>query len=307
MNVLVTGGAGFIGSHTADALIGAGHQVTVLDNLSTGFFENVPNQAEFVELDIRSADVGNLFDNKKFDLVFHFAAQINVRTSVANPVDDVDLNIAGSIALLEICRRVGVEKFIFASTGGVIYGDQDYFPADESHPTRPISPYAIAKLSVEKFLYYYYREYGLSAIALRYGNVFGPRQNPFGEAGVAAIFSRRMLDSQPVFINGDGLQTRDYVYISDVVRANMAALQLEGFNAINIGTGRETNVLTIFEKIGSLIGTTATTKHKPAPPGEQRRSSLDCRLAQRLLSWTPEVGLDRGLELTVDYFRSHRY
>ena len=304
MRILLTGGAGFIGSNLADALIADGHHLAILDNLSTGRVENVPSEAEFIELDILSSKVEDVIRQGRFDALFHYAAQIEVRTSVADPLTDVRVNVAGSVALLEFAKRYGIPRFYFASTGGVIYGEQDYFPADENHPLRPQSPYAVAKASVEKYMYYYWKVFGITAIALRYGNVFGPRQNPFGEAGVIAIFCRRMLDRKTAFINGDGLTTRDYVYISDVVRANLAAIQLDGFHIFNIGTGIETDVLTIYDALNRLTGAAAPRNHKPAPPGEQRRSCIDSGLAKRVMEWKPEVSFDDGLKRTVDYFKT---
>jgi UDP-glucose 4-epimerase len=306
MRILVTGGAGFIGSHLADTLIEQGHQVAIVDDLSTGSRNNLPPKAEFHHLPIQSPDVEQIFRQGRFDVVYHLAAQIDVRISVREPVADVQVNVAGSVALLEHCRRHSVSRFIFASTGGAIYGEQEVFPATEDHPTWPISPYGIAKLTVEKYMYFYSKEYGINAIALRYANVYGPRQNPFGEAGVVAIFSRKMLDRQEAFINGDGLQTRDYVFVGDIIRANLAALKLEGYHTINIGTGTETDVLTIFDTLNQLTGANQPRRHRPASGGEQRRSSIDPSLAADLLGWKPQVDLEDGLSRTVDYFRTSK-
>ncbi len=305
MRALVTGGAGFIGSHIADALIALGHQVTIIDNLSTGRLENIPQGAEFFELDIGSPEVEDVFERGQFDLVFHHAAQIDVRVSVRDPLADLRTNIAGSVALLEWCRRYGVGRFVFASTGGAIYGEQEAFPAAEDHPTRPVSPYGVTKLAVERYMYVYHLEYGLNATALRYANVYGPRQNPFGEAGVVAIFCRKMLDGEQAYINGDGTQTRDYVYVDDVVRANALALNMEGFHILNIGTGRETDVLTIFDALNRQSGADLPRKHRPEPPGEQQRSSIDPGRALEVLGWRSEVELERGMKLTLEYFRRH--
>jgi UDP-glucose 4-epimerase len=228
-----------------------------------------------------------------------------VRESVLNPLNDIQVNIGGSVVVMECCQRFGVPRLIFSSTGGVIYGEQEYFPADENHPTRPISPYAVAKLSIEKFLFYYHRERGLNAVALRFANAYGPRQNPFGEAGVVAIFCRRLLDGKPAVIYGDGRQTRDYIYVYDLVEASLAAMDLSGFHVMNVGTGIETDVLTIFNALNRISGARASPQFQPPLPGDQRRSSIDSALAQRLLNWSPKVEFERGLALTLGYFRDH--
>jgi len=303
MNILVTGGAGFIGSHVVDALVELGHAVTVVDDLSTGRRNNINAKANFIELDYCQDELDSVFKNNNFQTVYHFAAQIDVRTSVSDPIADLRVNILGSVRLLELCRKHQVERFIFASTGGAIYGDEEPLPADETHPAEPVSPYGIAKLSVEKYMYFYHREYGFETISLRFGNVYGPRQNPHGEAGVIAIFCNKMLRCEQAYINGDGLQTRDYVYVGDVVRAATRALELKGHNIINIGTSRETDVLTLFNTINRFTGDKCAIKRRPEAPGEQRRSAIDSARANSLLSWKPEVDLERGLELTVEYFR----
>jgi len=303
MNILVTGGAGFIGSHIADALIDEGHQVTIIDNLSTGRRENMPAEARFIELDIRDSKLESIFKDTHFDAVYHQAAQGDLRISVRDPVEDLQINIAGSVNLLVLCEKYKVDHFLFASTGGAIYGEQETFPAPEAHPANPVSPYGVAKLAVEKYMFFFHSQYGLNTTALRYANVYGPRQNPFGEAGVIAIFCHKMLSGEQPYINGDGLQTRDYVYVGDVVRANLSALALEGYNIINIGTRRETDVVTIFDILRKLTGSKCERKHKPEAPGEQRRSVIDPSLAARLIDWRSEVEFEEGLELTVDYFR----
>lgn len=305
MNILVTGGAGFIGSHVADALINAGLEVTIVDNLSTGVKENLPSKALFIEQDICEPDIENVFKEGNFDAVYHLAAQIDVRVSVRDPLYDIRVNVAGSVGLLDLARRFGVNRFIFASTGGAIYGEQEDFPASETHPVNPISPYGVAKLAVEKYMYFYHNQYGMHTIALRYGNVYGPRQNPLGEAGVIAIFCHNMLAGDQPYINGDGLQTRDYVFVDDVVRANTAALGLDGQHVINIGTGIETDVVTLFDKLNELTGDRGfERKHRPGAEGEQRRSVIDPTLAGRILGWSPEVGLTEGLEKTVNFFKA---
>jgi len=305
MKILVTGGAGFIGSHVADAYINQGHEVVIIDNLSTGRKEFVNPKARFFELDIRSDKAHRLILEEKFDVINHHAAQINVRKSTDDPIFDADVNILGTLNLLEAAKKTGVKRFIFASTGGAIYGEQDYFPANEEHPTKPISPYGIGKLTVEKYLYYYNYVFGMSYVVLRYSNVYGPRQNPHGEAGVVAIFCERMLTGEKATINGDGKQTRDYVFVEDVVRANVLALETDHVNEIyNIGTGKETDVNTIFCKLRDMIDLKIEEFHGPAKPGEQRRSVIDPAKAEKLLGWKPVYDLEEGLKATVEFFKS---
>ncbi len=304
MNILVTGGAGFIGSHVVDSYIELGHNVIVVDNLSTGFIENVNPKAKFYQIDIRDEKIEEIFKSERIDIVNHHAAQMDVRKSVEDPIYDADVNIIGSLNLLQLCVKYGVKKFIFASTGGAIYGEQDYFPADEEHPTRPLSPYGVAKLTVEKYLYFYKEVHGLSYVVLRYANIYGPRQNPHGEAGVVAIFTSKMLKGEQPIINGDGLQTRDYTYVGDVVRANVLALNYDKSDVFNIGTGIETDVNTLFHKLRNLIGANCDEIHGPAKPGEQRRSVISYEKINKVLGWKPEVSLDEGLRLTVEFFKN---
>ena len=305
MNVLVTGGAGFIGSHVADALIDAGHEVTIVDNLTTGVKENLPDKAMFIEQDICEPNIENVFKEGNFSAVYHLAAQIDVRISVRDPLYDIRVNVAGSVGLLNLARLSGVDRFIFSSTGGAIYGEQESFPASETHPANPISPYGVAKLAVEKYMYFYHNQYGMHTTALRYGNVYGPRQNPLGEAGVIAIFCHSILTGNQPYIWGDGLQTRDYVFIDDVVRANITALELDGQHVINIGTGIETDVVTLFDKLNELTGGRGfERKHRPGAEGEQRRSVIDPTLAGKVLGWSPDAGLTEGLWKTVNFFKS---
>lgn len=305
MKILVTGGAGFIGSHVADAYIDAGHDVTVIDNLSTGKRDLVNPDAHFIEMDIRSEEASNIIVKESFEIINHHAAQIDVRKSTDNPVFDADVNILGTLNLLESGVRNGLKKFIFASTGGAIYGEQDYFPADEKHPLRPVSPYGIGKLSIEKYLYYYGLNYGLDYTILRYSNVYGPRQNPFGEAGVVAIFSERLMNKKPAVINGNGKQTRDYVYVTDVANANLLAFSTDHKREIfNIGTGIETDVNAIFKEIRDVIDPSVEEVHGPAKSGEQFRSTINPDKAKEMLGWKPEHELKKGMELTVKYFLS---
>ncbi|MBN1781389.1 NAD-dependent epimerase/dehydratase family protein [bacterium] len=303
MKILVTGGAGFIGSHLADGFIGEGHEVVVLDNLSMGRRENVNKKAGFYLMDIRADEVEKVFETEKFDAVCHQAAQMDVRRSVADPLFDADVNVKGTLNLLQNCIRYGVKKVLFASTGGAIYGDQDVHPCDETHPTRPVSPYGITKLCVEKYLYFFAKQYGLSYAIMRYSNVYGPRQNPHGEAGVVAIFTKKLLAGESPVINGDGKQTRDYVYVGDVVRANLSALGHETSDIFNVGTAIETDVNEIFTHLRDLSGSKAEEKHGPAKPGEQMRSVISYQKALKLMGWKPLTGLKEGLGETVNYFR----
>ncbi|MGZ8430646.1 MAG: NAD-dependent epimerase/dehydratase family protein, partial [Candidatus Deferrimicrobiaceae bacterium] len=261
MKILLTGGAGFIGSNIADAYAEAGHEVFVIDNLSSGKKENVPAAARFVLCDIGSDTAVEAIRTFRPEVVNHHAAQINVRASVADPMVDAEVNILGTIRLLEACREYGVRKFLFASSGGAGYGEQDVYPADETHPTRPVSPYGAAKIAAELYLHFYRTQYGLDYTALRYANVYGPRQDPHGEAGVVAIFCERLLRGQTAIVNGDGEQTRDYVYVGEVVRANLAALDRGGGRSLNIGTGIETSVNTIFRTIRDLAGSSQEEIH----------------------------------------------
>ena len=299
MRILVTGGAGFIGSHVADAYVARGHEVMVVDNLSSGKKEYVPPEARFVLCDVTSDTAVEAVRTFRPEIVNHHAAQINVRASVSDPLFDAQVNILGSLRLLEAARQNGVRKFLFASSGGAGYGEQDRFPAEESHPIRPVSPYGAAKMAVELYLHFYRVQYGLEYTALRYSNVYGPRQDPHGEAGVVAIFAERLLRGQAAIVNGDGEQTRDYVYVGDVVRANLAALERGEGLSVNIGTGVETNVNTVFRALRDLAGSRQEEIHGPAMPGEQRRSCLENRMASYELGWYPEVSLEEGLSRTL--------
>jgi UDP-glucose 4-epimerase len=300
--VCVTGGAGFIGSHVAEALLARGHRVLIVDDLSSGRKENVPAGAEFHELDIRSPEAAVLMREAGVEVLFHHAAQMDVRRSVADPVHDASVNVVGTLNLLEAGRRAALKQVVFASTGGAMYGEQTAFPADEEHPAQPLSPYGVAKLAVERYLYFYHREYGLDAIALRYANVYGPRQNPHGEAGVVAIFLDRLLADREAVINGDGLQTRDYAYVADVVTANVAALGRPGFGIYNVGTGRETTVVELYGLLAAALGVTRPPTHGPAKPGEQRRSVISSELAGRELGVRVGTTLEDGLKKTSAWF-----
>ena len=306
--VLVTGGAGFIGSHVADALVAEGCEVHVLDDLSGGVRENVPAAATFHEMDVRSGDVAGLFERERFAALCHLAAQMDVRRSVADPAFDASVNVLGLLNLMEAGRRSGLERVAFSSTGGAIYGEPDPDvngggPQPETHPTRPLSPYGITKLVSEHYLRFYERTYGVTYAALRFGNVYGPRQNPHGEAGVVAIFAQRLLRGEPTRVNGEGRQTRDYVYVGDVVRAFVAALGSRASGVFNVGTGVETDVNALFDHINRHTGAGVERVHGPAAPGEQMRSVLDTALIRETLGWSPEVDVATGLERTVDWFK----
>ncbi|MGQ9819771.1 MAG: NAD-dependent epimerase/dehydratase family protein [Candidatus Kapaibacteriales bacterium] len=303
MNILVTGGAGFIGSHIVDRYIELGHKVTVIDNLSTGNLENLNPKAEFYQIDILDPEIEKIFKQNKFDIVNHHAAQIDVRISVTNPIYDAKVNILGGLNLYECCRKFNVKKIIFASSGGTIYGEQKYFPADEKHPLEPCSPYGISKLANEKYLIYYKDIHGIDFVALRYSNVYGPRQNPNGEAGVVAIFSKKFLMGEQPIINGDGKNTRDYVYVSDVVEANVLALAPNVSGPFNIGTATEYDVNFIFSHLKRIAKSPLEAYYGPAKPGEQQRSCLDYSNYKKVTNWRPKVSIEEGLELTVRYFR----
>ena len=305
MKILVTGGAGFIASQIADAYLREGHEVYVLDNLSTGFLKNVNPNAHFIKSDISSPSLVELFEKVKFDVVNHHAAQIDVRKSVNDPIFDANTNILGTINLLQACIKTGVKKFMFASTGGAVYGEQEYFPADEKHPTNPVSPYGITKLSIEKYLYFYKNEYGLKHTILRYANVYGPRQNPFGEAGVVAIFANKLLRNENPTINGDGEQTRDYVFVEDVVKANVTTLRDENSDIFNVGTSIETSVNELFASINLIAGGKAEERHGPAPKGEQARSVITSDKLLKRFNWRPSIKIDEGLKKTFEFFKSN--
>ena len=307
--VLVTGGAGFIGSHVADLLIEKGCEVHVVDDLSSGTRDNVPESAVFHELDIRGDDVEALFQEHRFAALCHLAAQMDVRKSVADPRFDAGINVLGFLNLMEAGRKNGLEKVAFASTGGAIYGEPDPEvngggPQPESHPKLPMSPYGITKLVSEHYLRFYADVYGIDYAAMRFANVYGPRQSPHGEAGVVAIFTQRMLRGEPMTINGEGTQTRDYVFVGDVVRAFVAGLGHQGSGVFNVGTGVETDVNELFRILNRHTEAGAPETHGPGLAGEQQRSVLDYSHTQRELGWTPEVDVTTGLERTVDWFKA---
>jgi UDP-glucose 4-epimerase len=303
MKILVTGGAGFIGSHVVDTFINAGHEVSVIDNLSTGNEENLNPKAKFFKADICDKNISQIFEKEKFDIVNHHAAQMDVRYSVKDPAFDANTNILGTINLLQNSIQNGVKRFMFASTGGAVYGEQEYFPADEKHPTYPLSPYGISKLSVEHYLYFYKIQFKLNYTILRYANIYGPRQNPKGEAGVIAIFTSKFLKGEQPIINGDGKQTRDYVFVGDVAKANLLTHDLNQSEIYNIGTGKETTVVQLFTMLRKITGKDVPEKHAPTAPGEQLRSVITSDKIFKDLKWRPSISLSEGLKQTVDFFK----
>lgn len=307
MKILVTGGAGFIGSHVCDEFIAKGHSVEALDNLSTGSRKNLSAVVPLAVLDIRSPEAASYIVAHRPDVVCHLAAQMDVRKSVDDPRFDAESNILGTLNLLEAARRAGVKKFIFSSTGGAIYGEQDVFPAPETHATRPVSPYGVSKAAGELYLGYYRAQYGLDFVALRYANVYGPRQNPHGEAGVVAIFARRLVARESCTIYGDGAQTRDFVFAQDVARANSLALERDFVGPVNIGTGIETDINRVYELLAAAAGVRQPATHAAAKPGEQRRSCIDPSLAKRVLGWSPTVAVEEGLRQTIAFFRASAF
>jgi UDP-glucose 4-epimerase len=304
MKIAVTGGAGFIGSHVSDALIAAGHEVHIIDDLSGGFRHNLNPKAVFHQIDIRDEPIATLFEKERFEVLYHLAAQMDVRRSVADPQFDAKVNVLGFLNLLEAGRKNGLAKVILSSTGGAIYGEPEYTPQDENHPERPMSPYGITKLVSEHYIRFYHLVYGISWISLRYANVYGPRQNAHGEAGVVAIFTERMLRGQPCFINGTGEQTRDYVHVSDVVQANVRALEHPQNGVFNVGTGVETNVVELFRYLKKFTGSATPEAHAEGKPGEQLRSVVGTDKIRHEMGWVPKYSIEDGLRETVDWFRT---
>jgi len=303
VKILVTGGAGFIGSHVVDACVAAGYRVAVVDNLATGRREYVHPAARLYATDIRSPQLREVFERERPDVVNHQAAQASVVASVADPRADADVNIMGTLHLLTLCAQFGVRRFVFASTGGAIYGTPRHLPVGEDHPANPLSPYGISKLAGETYVRYF-GETGLSWAILRYANVYGPRQDPRGEAGVVAIFTRAMLDGRAPTIFGDGTQTRDFVYVEDVARANLLAAEASKPDVANIGTGVETSVNDLSRHLAALTGFRGDPIHAAPRPGEVHRIALDASNARRWLGWTPQTSLPDGLRKTVEWLRS---
>ncbi len=303
MKVLVTGGAGFIGSHLVDRLVMEGHEAVVVDNLATGKRRNINRAARFYKMDIQSWRLERVFRNERPNVVMHLAAQMDVRKSVEDPMFDAQVNVLGTLNVLQQAVRHGVRKVIFSSSGGAIYGEQEIYPAPEVHVTKPLSPYGLSKLCGEQYLSYYQRVSGLQAVSLRYANVYGPRQDPEGEAGVVAIFIQKMLNNEQAVINGNGRQTRDFVFVDDVVEANLAMMGQETQGTYNVGTGVETSINDLFRILIQHTNSTCKEIHGPAKKGEQARSVIDSTKLRHEVSWEPRADLSDGLKKTVEYFR----
>lgn len=304
--ILVTGGAGFIGSTLVDRLINEEHQVIIIDDLSSGRRDYVNEAAKLYKIDISSSKIGKIFQKEKFDFVFHLAAQIDVRKSVAKPEFDNKINVLGGINIIKNCLAYNVKKIIMASTGGAIYGETDEIPTTENSPTYPVSPYGIHKLTVEKYLNYYYQVYGLNYTVLRFANVYGPRQFKGGEAGVIAIFIDNAVKSLTSFQFGDGRQTRDFVYVDDVVSALVASLKIDCRSEINISSGIETTLLDIRNAIEKVLEKQIKIEERPAKEGEQRRSCLSYQRAKEVLNWEPGVYLEEGINRTIRWAEGHK-
>jgi len=303
VRIVVTGGAGFIASHIVDAYIDRGHEVHIIDDFSTGSKKNVNPKAIVHSLDIADRKAAALVAKLKPDALNHHAAQMDLRRSVEDPMLDARINIMGFVNILEASKNAGVKRVLFASSGGAVYGDKEPIPADEEHLTEPMSPYGVSKKTGELYLAYYHAAFGMPYVALRYSNVYGPRQSSKGEAGVVAIFISQLLSGKSPLINGDGKQTRDYVFVGDVVKANIAALESDYTGPLNIGTGKETDVLTICSLLRQGLNSDINAVHGPAKTGEQRRSCLDTSRARRVIGWSAEVSLPKGLERTFAYWR----
>ncbi len=306
MRILVTGGAGFIGSHIVDRFVSEGHTVSVIDNLSTGKIENINRKAEFYKMDIVSPRIERVFKKERPELICHLAAQMDVRKSVADPVYDAQTNIIGMLNLLENGLRYGTRRVIFASTGGAVYGEETPLPTPENCPPQPVSPYGVSKLTGEHYLFFYKAGYGISYVVLRFANVYGPRQDPFGEAGVVAIFSQKMLRNEQSVINGTGTQTRDYVYVEDVVDAVSASIYSDVTDIFNVGTGVETSVNELFRLLSEITASNINEVYGPAKKGEQARSCLSYDKIKKALEWEPKVSLREGLTRTVSFFRDRQ-
>ena len=303
MKILVTGGAGFIGSHIVDAYLSAGHEVSVVDDLSSGFRHNVPMGVRLHEVDIRSDRLAGVFEAERPEVVNHQAARANVRESFEKPLLYSEVNVVGSVNVLECCRRFGARKLIYASTGGAVYGEPQWLPVSEDHPVNPLDPYGASKHHVEHFLYLYHANFGIAFTTLRYPNVYGPRQDPYGEAGVVAIFAGQMLSNANPVINGKGDQERDFVHVSDVARASVLALDKGDNQIVNLGSGVGTSVNTIFSTLSGLTGFQREPVHGPAKKGEVYKIYLKSDRAKENLGWQPAMSLKEGLASTVEFFR----
>ena len=301
--VLVTGGAGFIGSHLVDRLLELEYRVVVIDDLSGGKLKNLNPAASFHHVDITQPSAAEVFQREQPDLVFHLAAQTSVSYSIRDPVKNSEANVTGTLRMLEAARRYGVEKFIYSSTGGALYGDPQVHPCPDDHPVMPLSPYGMSKYLGELYLEFYRRLYRINYTSLRYGNVYGPRQDPHGEAGVVAIFSQAMLEGKQPEIFGDGDQERDFVCVDDVVEANILAIKRGDGLAMNIGTGQKTSINRVFDLLKGIIGYRWEPLHGPARLGDVYQISLHSGTAERELGWKAQVDLEDGLRRTVEYFR----
>ena len=307
MKVLVTGGAGFIGSHLVDRLVLEGHEAVVVDNLATGKRRNINRAARFYKMDIQGWRLERVFRNERPNVVMHLAAQMDVRKSVEDPMFDAQVNVLGTLNVLQQAVKNGVRKVIFSSSGGAIYGEQETYPAPETHVTKPLSPYGLSKLCGEQYLSYFQRVSGLQAVSLRYANVYGPRQDPEGEAGVVAIFIQKMLNNEQAVINGNGRQTRDFVFVDDVVEANLAMMGQETQGTFNVGTGVETSINDLYRILVQHTGSNSKEVHGPAKKGEQARSVIDSTKLRHEVSWEPKADLSEGLKKTVEYFRDRMH
>jgi UDP-glucose 4-epimerase len=303
MKILVTGGAGFIASHVVDLLIESGHDVAVVDDLSTGRRSNLNPKARFYQVDIRSPEMRQVFEQERPEVVDHHAAQMDVRRSVADPIFDADVNILGSIKLAQLAVEFKIRKFIHISSGGAVYGEPVYLPCDEAHPVQPLCPYGASKYTFELYLYMFKELYNLDYSIIRYPNVYGPRQDPFGEAGVVAIFVGQMLAGKPVTINGDGKQVRDFVYVGDCAKANLLTLEKGSGKVFNLGYGIGTDINQIFDGLKTITGYAQNANYGPAKAGETSRIFLDASRAKNDLGWQPTVDLNEGLRRTVEYFK----
>ena len=304
MKCLVTGGAGFLGSHIVDRLCQKGYEVAVIDNLSSGREEDVPKGVLLYKNSVEDEEVFKIFAKEKPDFVFHCAAHIEARESVKDVSFDAKANIMGSLNILEACRKIGVKKIIFASSGGEVYGDVKEMPAREEFLPMPVSPYGVAKYAVEKYLYSYSRLFGIPFVALRYGNIYGPRQNPHGESGVVAIFTKRMLAGESITIHGDGSQTKDYVYIQDAVAATILAMEKDIQGVVNIASGKETSVMEIYTSLKEITGFSGRVEHVDFPvEGFPKHTYLSIEKAKKELGWEPVVLLRDGIEKTVEWFK----
>jgi UDP-glucose 4-epimerase len=305
VNILVTGGAGFIGSHIVNTYIEAGHSVTVIDNLSSGKLQYLNSKAKFFEMDILDPKISEILKNEQVNVINHHAAQVSVSRSFTDPLFDANSNIIGTLQLLQSAVSLGVKKFIFASTGGAVYGEQINFPAREDHPCRPLNPYGLSKLSAESYLRVFNKQFGLSTTALRYSNVFGPYQNTHGEAGVVATFCERLISDQNPIIHGDGKQTRDFVSVSDIAQANLIALDRSCTGVFNVATGKETSINSLAKILLEVSAKKAFAQYGPPRQGDQSRSVISYKKLNESFGWRPKISLEQGLVETYQFFQSY--